>query len=115
MLLHLVESKKIRDETFEFLANSKITGCEIGYILLMCPKCMHLANRFYFKLDSPTGVYKPEYECDECQTSLQPVDFKAKKDLLFEIIDENKHKAEWKCPDCGNDHLVYDDEVLSGD
>ena len=115
LLLSLVKSKTIKDKAFNLLASGATPDDDYGHELLVYPKCLRLANRFYFKLLSSVGDYKPDFHCSKCRTSLQRVDVRSIFDGDLEIIDKNHRKVDWKCPECGNDRLIYDGHMLLWD
>ena len=115
LLLSLVKSKRIKERAFELLANGATPDDEYGHELFVCPKCMRLANRFYFKLLSLTGNFEPEYHCTKCKTSLWRVELTSEAECQPEIIYKSQSKVDWKCPDCGNERIVYDGHMILWD
>jgi len=115
LLLSLVRSKKIKNEAFRLLADGALPDYGYGHELYVCPKCMRLANRFYFKLSSPTDNYEPEYKCTKCKTSLKRVEMKSRKNGQIDIVYKNRCKVGWKCPGCGNDKVVLGDGIIMWD
>jgi predicted RNA-binding Zn-ribbon protein involved in translation (DUF1610 family) len=108
LLLSLVKSKKIKDKAFDLLSSGAIPDDDYGHELYVCPKCMRLANRFYFKLLSSAGDYEPDYHCAKCKTVLRRVEVKDTSDEELQLIYKNHRKIDWKCPDCGNDRIIHD-------
>ena len=54
LLLSLVKSNRIKDIAFSLISHGARPDRGYGHGLYTCPKCNRLANRFYFKLVSPT-------------------------------------------------------------
>ena len=106
LLLSLVKSKRIKDIAFNLIANGAQPDHEYGHDLYSCPKCNRLANRFYFKLVSPTEQYEPDYHCSNCKTLLQRAELKRDENGKREIIYINYHESIWKCPECGCKEIV---------
>ena len=111
LLLDLVKSKKIKDKAFELLANGAVPD-EYGHELYLCPKCLRLSNRFYFKLLSEKEDFEPDYQCSHCKTLLRRVKINTRKDGTANIVDKNGRKHDWKCLICGGDKLTVKDMVL---
>ena len=105
-LLELVDDEVIRDKAFELLANGA-TPDNYGHELYACPKCMRLANRFYFELMSPNEQFVPDYKCLACKTSLLRVKVLRERNGRGKIVYRNNHQANWKCPECGCAKLVF--------
>ena len=103
-----VKSKRIKEKAFALLSQGAKPADDYGYEMYHCPKCMRLENRFYFRLKTFPGKYEPEYKCPKCKGSLQRVELKEKKDNRIEVVNKNGSKADWKCPKCGNNCLVFD-------
>jgi len=67
LLINLIKSKKTKDKAFELLANGAVPDDDdYGHELFLCPKCLRLSNRFYFKLLSEKGDFEPDYSCSHC-------------------------------------------------
>ena len=116
LLLSLVKSKRIKDKAFELLANGAApVDFDYGHELYVCPKCMRLANRFHFKLESPSEQYEPNYRCSNCKALLHRVEVKFAKDGNGKVVYKNKRAANWKCPECGGDRLVYGEDMIMWD
>jgi DNA-directed RNA polymerase subunit RPC12/RpoP len=114
LLLSLVKSKRIKDKAFGLLA-SGATPDEYGHGLFVCPKCMRLANRFYFKLASPAEQFEPDYRCSKCKSLLRRIEIEFGEEGNGEIMDKNHEKIDWKCPECGGDSLVHSGDIILWD
>jgi len=115
LLLSFVKSKKIKEKAFSLLSNGAHPDDEYGHELYACPKCMRLANRFYFKISSPVEEYEPDYKCSKCKTSLQRAEVKIGKDKRVKLINRGSKRIDWKCPDCGGNQLIPSDHYIMWD
>jgi hypothetical protein len=66
LLLSLVKCQRIKDVAFGLISNGATPNREYGHERYGCPNCKRMANRFYFKLTSPTHKYEPDYHCSNC-------------------------------------------------
>ena len=114
LLFSLVEDDEIREKASLLLNNGAEPG-GYGHKVYICPKCMQLENRFYFKLHLQSEDYEPDYKCLHCNTSLRCVELKQHKDGQIEIVDENHRKVNWLCPKCGNDRLIFGELCMCWD
>jgi predicted RNA-binding Zn-ribbon protein involved in translation (DUF1610 family) len=115
LLLSLVKNKKIINKAMELLANGAMPDDGYEHELYCCPKCMRLANKFYFRLVSLTEKYEPDYQCSKCKIPLRRVVVNFDKDWNVEIMYKNNRKVKWKCPECGNEKLVHSGELIMWD
>ena len=115
LLLSLVKSKSIKEIAFAALSSGATPDDDYGYALYNCPKCNRLANRFHFKLLSPTEHYEPDYRCSKCKTVLRRVALKHDEDGQSEVVYLNNRKADWKCPKCGCGKLVFSGDFIMWD
>ena len=116
LLLSLVKSKRIKDKAFDMLADGATpTDFEYGHELYVCPKCMRLANRFYFKLESPSEQYEPDYRCSTCKTLLRRIEVKFDNDDSAKVEYKNHRAVDWKCPECGGARLISDGNMIMWD
>jgi len=111
-----VKDKSIRKKVSDILDDNTCTE-EYYEDLYICPKCMRFANGFYFKLNTSSGEYIPEYRCEECETVLKRIkEVNSEKDndgdrhLSFKY--RNGRKVRWKCPECGCDKMTTDTMIM---
>jgi DNA-directed RNA polymerase subunit RPC12/RpoP len=114
LLLSLVKDEKIKKVAFELLAGGATPG-NYGHELYVCPECMRLANEFYFKLVSSAEQYEPNYDCSHCGIELCRVKLKQSDSEQIELVFKDKHKIEWKCPECSGERLVFGSEIIKWD
>jgi DNA-directed RNA polymerase subunit M/transcription elongation factor TFIIS len=97
------------------LADGATPDEDYGHAIYICPKCARLANRFYFKLTSPAGEYEPDYRCQKCKARLLPVTLKLSEHRKTKVVYKDRRMADWKCPECGGNKIVYDKDFIMWD
>lgn len=116
LLISLVKSKRIRETAFRLLSSGATTDYGYGHELYLCPQCNRPLNKFYFKLQSDTERYEPDYHCPRCEARLRRVRLKrGKNGQSDEFFYKNNRKAECKCPKCGCGKIVYGDNFARWD
>ena len=80
-----------------------------GSAQYLCPKCGRLHNKFFFALIGSGGKYQPTYSCSKCKSLLELVDLIRTE--AGEIQIKSGLSLSWKCPNCGSDKLVVDNEA----
>lgn len=106
LLLSIIDSREIREKSFGMLADGAEPDEDYSYELYICPACMRLTSKFYFKLTSPTEQYEPDHRCVNCGTRLDRAELEDREDGRMEVINPDRSKIDWHCPECGGDCLI---------
>ena len=115
LLLEIIESESIRERALKLIADGAKPCDDYEYDLYLCPNCMNLENLFYFKLLSLKEHYEPDYRCEKCQITLQRVKVVSYNERTLQLVYRNNHKADWRCPKCGSNHLVHGGRFINWD
>jgi predicted RNA-binding Zn-ribbon protein involved in translation (DUF1610 family) len=115
LLLSLVKNKRITDKVFKMLKKGAVIHNDYGYKLFACPKCMRLTNKFYFKILSASEDFEPDYDCHYCKSYIYRVEIIHNNNKRIKIVYKDQIKMIWKCPDCGNDELIFNGGVVMWD
>ena len=74
--LHYRQQKKVE----AFLRKSDHGKIEYVKKSYTCPKCNRFYSRTYVKIESDIGIFKINYKCVKCRTSLSPIDIETEID-----------------------------------